>query len=115
MNDEREHAYADEREYIDYESPIRLDLLLEQIPPKRRWDSDGKSYCSVCGHNPQPRPTSELWVIKHRSPLRPLGELRTYCPDHLCNAPEWREGARPPGVAVGGTGRCVPSTTWPCQ
>ena len=83
---------TDERDYIEYESPMRLDVYLQLLPPQHRWISDGMSQCSDCGKNSQPRPTSELTVIKHRHGGQPLGHLRTYCQEHLAVTTEWHEG-----------------------
>ena len=42
-------------------------------------------YCSTCGKESMKREVRDLTVIKFHSENRPLGMLRTYCPDHLDN------------------------------
>ena len=86
----------DGREYIDYEIPMRLDEFLKFIPPESppAWMKDGHSWCSRCGSNSQRRATSELWVVNHHHSSHPIGQMLTYCSDHLSER-EWRESGQP--------------------
>jgi hypothetical protein len=105
---EHEREHDDERYYIEYVTPERLDLFFQRIPPKLRWVKDGRAKCSDCGLSSQSRPTSELTLIKHKHDSQPLGHLKTYCPEHLLRAREWSGGGQA-GRTSGRTGSVCPT------
>jgi len=66
-------ATSDWRETIPFETPMIVAAVVPGDPAR----------CSVCGGDSEPRPRTELWVVKHRHPNHHAGYVRFYCQEHL--------------------------------
>ena len=66
-------ATSDWRETIAFETP----MIVSEVGP------GDPARCSVCGGASEPRPRTELWVLKHRHPNHHAGYVRFYCAEHL--------------------------------
>ncbi|GAA2068773.1 glucose-6-phosphate dehydrogenase [Microbacterium hatanonis] len=63
---------ADWRDGIPFETP----MIVADVAPGE------PTRCFTCGSAAEPKPRTELWVVKHRHPNDHGGFVRFYCADH---------------------------------